>query len=104
MRELFKIFSKAIATGREWKPCIKCGKVFACGEIISSITTDSGFNVTYWYCRSCTAGFFRKNEYIDENPFYVCHRLDRFADIVKFDNYDRYVLQGPITIKYLNEN
>ena len=102
MSDIYKIFSKAIATGREWKPCIECGKVFKSGEIISSITTGNGINVTYWYCRRCTAKFFPKNFYID--PKYVCHRLDRLIEMDRFDNYDRYVLQGPITIKYFNEN
>lgn len=55
-----KIFSKYTATGKEWKPCIECGRVFFHGEIVSSIATDSDCSVTYWYCHKCIAKFFPK--------------------------------------------
>ncbi len=54
-----RIFSKIIATGREWKPCIECDRVFKEGEIISSIEHGNGLTVTYWYCHRCIERFFR---------------------------------------------
>jgi len=84
-----KIFSQSIASGTEWKPCIECGRVFECGEIITSISTDSGFSVRYWYCclcieRFCPKGFF-------DDPEYICDRLDRLIELERFGNYGRYI-------------
>ena len=84
-----KIFSQIIATGKEWKPCIECGRVFVYGEIISSISTDSGFSVTYWYCCECIERFSLPNLYID--PEYICHRVDRLIELEKPNNYKRYI-------------
>jgi len=89
-----KIFSQIIATGKEWKPCIECGEVFVWGEIISSISIDSGFSVTYWYCCECIERFFRPTFYID--PEYICHRVDRLIELEKFNNYERYTPYGSI--------
>ncbi len=83
-----KIFSQAIATGREWKPCIECGRVFECGEIISSISTDSDCSVTYWYCCECIERFSQPKLYVD--PEYICHRVDRLIELKKPNHYERY--------------
>ncbi len=87
-----KIFSQGIASGREWKPCIECGRVFESGEIITSISTDSGFSVRYWYCclcieRYCLGGF-------SGDPEYICDRVDRHIELEKSNNYDRYTPYG----------
>jgi len=79
-----KIFSKVIATGREWKPCIECGRTFEHGEILSSISTQNGAHVTYWYCHLCIARYFPENLYIDLE--YMFHRVDRLKEIKKFNN------------------
>ena len=81
-----KIFSKAIATGREWKPCIECGRTFEHGEIISSISTQNGAHVTYWFCHLCIARYFiaPENLYIDLE--YMFCRADRLIEMKKFNN------------------
>ena len=58
------------------------------GEIITSISSDSGFYVTYWYCCKCIERFFRPNFYIE--PEYICNRVDRLIALEKFNNYERY--------------
>lgn len=67
-----KIFSQIIATGKEWKPCVECGKVFVDGEVISSISSDAGFSVMSWYCCKCI------EEYFPFPPDDICHKTDRF--------------------------
>lgn len=94
-----KIFSQIIATGKEWKPCIECGRVFVHGEIISSISTDSGLSVTYWYCCECIERF-SLNLYVD--PEYICHRADRLIELGKFNNYER--LTPYDSIEYCSQN
>ncbi len=91
-----KIFSKAIATGREWKPCIECGKIFSCGEIISSISTQNGAMVTYWYCYKCIERFFRPRPCTEYDPEYICHRVDRLIELKKFNKYKRYAAYSNI--------
>lgn len=85
-----KIFSKIIATGKEWKPCIECNKVFEHGEILCSISRDDRLYVTYWYCHLCTERFFGRELPIDHD--YRLHRLVRFIESKKFNNYSRYTL------------
>jgi len=88
-----KIFSKAIATGKEWKPCIECGSVFEWGEIISSISSDAGLSVTYWYCCKCIKRSFRSKLYIEENSDYICNRVDRLICLEGANNL-RYAIHG----------
>ena len=85
-----KIFSKAIATGKEWKPCIECGRVFEWGEIISSISTDAGYSVTYWYCCKCIARFFPPKIHTRYDPDYVRGRMDRLIRLEESNNHKRY--------------
>ncbi len=84
-----KMFSKIVASGKEWKPCIECGRVFEQGEILCSIATDSGTSVTYWYCHICTERYFGRPEW-PGNPRYVLQRLERFMEMEKFGEYERY--------------
>lgn len=87
-----KIFSQCIATGKEWKPCIKCGKVFEQGEVISSVSTDAGFSVTYWYCCECIDNYFMTNLHYNERGYldnrvdweYMTYRMDRIISLEKF--------------------
>lgn len=86
-----KIFSQAIATGKEWKPCRGCGRVFEHGEVISSVSDDSGFNVTSWYCHECIDGYFMTDLYYNERKCldnrvdwaYTHRRLDRIIELEK---------------------
>lgn len=71
-----KIFSQIIATGKEWKPCIECGRIFICGEVISSVSSDAGFNVMSWYCCNCIERFFPFNLSADKGHIY--HKVNRF--------------------------
>jgi len=89
-----KIFSKIIATGKEWKPCIECGRAFEHGEILCSISTDAGLSVTYWYCHRCIERFCGEELYIDHE--YIWHRAGRFIESRKFHNYGRYTLYSNI--------
>jgi len=97
-----KIFSKAIATGKEWKPCIECGQVFEWGEIISSLSTDEGFSVTYWYCYKCIEGFFCRVLYAERNPDYICSRIDRLINLEESNNHVRYARYSNIERWSLN--
>lgn len=48
-----KIFKQITASGKEWKPCIECGRRFEHGEIITALSRDDGICVRYWYCSGC---------------------------------------------------
>ena len=95
-----KIFSQIIATGREWKPCAECGRVFVCGEVISSISSDTDISVTYWYCCECIERFFPPNLYV--NREYMCHRVDRLIEMEKFNNYERCITYRPARFEKVN--
>lgn len=97
-----KIFSKTVATGKEWKPCIECGRVFECGEIISSISSDAGFSVTYWYCCKCIEGFSGLKLYAEYNSDYICNRIDRLINLERSNNHKRYETYGNIERLSLN--
>jgi hypothetical protein len=53
-----KIHRRIIATGKEWKPCIECGKKFEQGEILTAIDSEGNAGVVYWYCEECTDKLF----------------------------------------------
>ena len=116
-----KIFSMYTCTGKEWKPCIECGKVFEHGEIKHAIEHGNGCMVTSFYCRKCVARYFPKFGYMGDsgeskgqlmvikkgklvpayqevNPFlwdvdlkYREHRLDRLLELEKFSDCSRYM-------------
>jgi len=71
------IFSQVIATGKEWKPCRGCGRVFEEGEVISSVSHDDAADayVTYWYCYKCIDGYFGTDLYYNERGC-LCSRVD----------------------------
>ncbi len=127
-----KIFSQSIAGDYEWKPCIECGTAFECGEILTSITSGSGCNVTYWYCSRCFEKIWPTNinpgqqyglytQSLPNNdggllvmiktdgtlPFYIDekyirHRMDRFLGLEKSNNCERYI---PYTnVKFCSPN
>lgn len=96
-----KMFSKIVATGKEWKPCIECGRIFEHGEILCSIATDTDVNVTYWYCSICTERYFSRPEW-PGTPQYELQRLERFIEMEKFDEYGRYAKFD--TLKYCSNN
>jgi len=88
-----KIFSKAIATGKEWKSCIECGKVFFEGEIIASFSNDNGCHCTYWYCSDCIKKFFSGPRLLsDDERGYIRNRIMREAETEKSLNGNRYML------------
>jgi hypothetical protein len=74
-----KIFSQAIATGKEWKPCVECGGVFEEGEVITSIATDNNFGVSYWYCSKCFDGWGWSVPLYDHQE--DTDRIDRFFEL-----------------------
>ena len=85
-----RIFSRAIATGKEWKPCVECGKVFEEGEAIASFSRDDGAYCTYWYCSDCIGKYIYDNpqryEYegvYDEEIAYMRHRIQRLTEVEK---------------------
>jgi len=90
-----KIFSQSTASGTEWKPCIACGRVFECGEIITSLSSDSDCDVMYWYCCLCLEWFWAGGALADRgywaDPEYIDDRFDRLVELEQFKNYARYV-------------
>ena len=61
-----KIFSRYTATGKEWKPCISCDKVFEHGEIKYAIENGNACEVRSFYCRKCMSRYFPKFGYMGE--------------------------------------
>jgi len=53
-----KIHRQIIATGREWKPCIECGRRFEPGEVLTAIDTESNAGVKHWFGEQCTEELF----------------------------------------------
>jgi hypothetical protein len=53
-----KIHRQIIATGREWKPCVECGRPFEEGEVLTAVDTESNAGVSYWYGEQCTQKLF----------------------------------------------
>lgn len=53
------IHRRIIATGKEWKPCVECGKKLEAGEILTAIASGTNAGIVHWYCEKCTDRFFR---------------------------------------------
>lgn len=85
-----RIFSRAIATGKEWKPCIECGKVFEEGEAIASFSRDNGAMCTYWYCCDCIEKYIygRQQRCGEDEITYIPHRMQRLIDLEKRQTLD----------------
>jgi len=80
-----KIHRQIIASGREWKPCVECGRTFEAGEILTAIDTESNTGVVYWFGEQCTERYYGHLLRVGWRKTWRLRRRDGSNDEVDWD-------------------